>query len=352
MKVGVVLFNLGGPDRLESVEPFLRNLFADPAIVALPAPIRLPLARLLARRRAPAARAIYERIGGRSPLLDLTREQAAALERRLGGGARVFVCMRHWHPFAEETAAEVRAFAPDSIVLLPLYPQFSTTTSASAFAAWRRAAAGEGLSRPSRAVCCYPTEAGWIEAVAELVGRGLAEARAKLAAAGRPPGSARVLFSAHGLPERIVARGDPYPWQVRRTAEAVAAALGEAAPDWVVCYQSRVGPLKWIGPSTEAEIALAAFDGVGVVVAPIAFVSEHSETLVELDMDYRDLARRLGVPCYVRVAAVGTHSRFIDGLAALVGRALAGDAGMAAGEGPCPADRRGCPLLSVDRGQP
>ena len=339
-RLAVVLFNLGGPDRPDAVEPFLFNLFSDPAIVSAPWPIRPLLAWLIAKRRAPVARAIYARLGGGSPLLALTRKQAAALEARLNAGGtdtRVFVAMRYWSPTGDEVAREVAAWAPERIVLLPLYPQFSTTTTESSFKDWVRAAAAAGLNQPTHALCCYPSEAGFVAAEAELTRKALAEA----ARAGDPrveepggprasnnaplsgrAGKPRVLFSAHGLPKRVVARGDPYPRQVETTAAAIAGKLGLAPGEWVVCYQSRVGPLEWIGPSTEDEIARAGRDRVPVVVVPIAFVSEHSETLVELDIEYRHRAERAGVPGYVRVPAVAEHPLFITGLADLVREAL------------------------------
>ena len=313
-RVAVVLFNLGGPDRPDAVQPFLFNLFNDPAILSIPWPIRPLLAWAIARRRAPIARAIYAHLGGGSPLLALTRQQAAALEARLktdGMDARAFVAMRYWPPLSAGVASEIAAWKPERVVLLPLYPQFSTTTTESSLRDWIRAA---GLDRPVHAICCYPIEAGFVEALAELTRKALTEAQV----AGKP----RVLFSAHGLPERVVARGDPYPRQVEATAAALAEKLGLAADEWVVCYQSRVGPLKWIGPSTEDEIARAGADRVPIVVVPIAFVSEHSETLVELDIEYRHRAEAAGVPGYVRVPAVGTHPLFIVGLAGLVREAL------------------------------
>ena len=320
-KLAVVLFNLGGPDAPGSVKPFLFNLFNDPAIIGVPNPMRWLLAKLISSRREPAAQEIYAHLGGRSPLLELTREQAAALEARLnspasgaaggrGGDVRVFVAMRHWHPFAAETVNEVLAFAPDRVILLPLYPQFSTTTSASSLADWRRVAEAAGLRAPATAVCCYPLEAGLVEAQARRVAAGLEKA----SALGRP----RVLFSAHGLPEKVIAGGDPYRWQVERTAEAVARRLNLALDQWVVCFQSRVGPLKWIGPSTDAEIQRAGADKVVPVVVPIAFVSEHSETLVEIEIEYRELAEKSGAPGFVRVEAVGTQDDFIGGLALVV----------------------------------
>lgn len=328
-RLAVVLFNLGGPDRPEAVEPFLFNLFNDGAIIGAPRPVRWLLAKWIARRRAPVARAIYDRIGGRSPLVPQTEAQARALEAALGPETKAFLAMRYWHPDSGEAAAAVKAFAPDRIVLLPLYPQYSTTTTGSSLAAWHAEARRAGITAPTTAVCCYPTETGWIASLAERTRAGLAQA----SMAGRPP--PRVLFSAHGLPERVIARGDPYRQQVERTAAAAVQALAMPGLDWLVCYQSRVGPLKWIGPATEAELRRAGADGVPVVVVPAAFVSEHSETLVELDIEYRHLAMEAGVPAYVRAPTVGTEPVFIAGLAGLVRRAAAGSGLIGESAGPC-----------------
>jgi protoporphyrin/coproporphyrin ferrochelatase len=315
VRIAVVLFNLGGPDSPEAVQPFLRNLFSDPAIIGLPGWLRLPLARFIAARRTPKARKIYAQIGGASPILGQTEAQARALEEALGSDHRwrAFVCMRYWHPMTDDVVQQVRQFAPDRIVLLPLYPQFSTTTTASSFAAWK-AAVGR-LNVPSREVRSYPTEPGFIAASVELVKQGLAQAG---------DGPKRVLFSAHGLPEKVIKAGDPYQSQVEETARAIVAALDGV--DFIVCYQSRVGPLKWIGPPTEAEVRRAARDKAKIVLYPLSFVSEHSETLVELDIDYRHLAEEVGVPAYVRVPTVGTHPAFIRGLADLARAALAPNA--------------------------
>ena len=318
-RIAIVLFNLGGPDAATAIEPFLFNLFNDPAIIGLPWPLRPFLARLLARRRAVTARGIYAQIGDRSPILPRSEAQAGALAAQLGdlGDTKVYCCMRYWHPLSDAVAAAVRSFAPDEVVLLPLYPQFSSTTTASSYRAWMKAAGAAGLTAPTKLVCCYPTQSGFIAAAAALVRAGLAESEART---GRRP---RLLFSAHGLPKKIVRRGDPYPSQVEQSARATAASLGLADADWVVCYQSRVGPLEWVGPYTDEEICRAGRDGVAVVLFPIAFVSEHSETLVELDIDYRHLAERSGVPDYVRVPTVGTAPAFIAGLADLVRAAVA-----------------------------
>ena len=314
MKIAIILFNLGGPDSLDAVQPFLRNLFGDPAILRLPALIRRPLASFLARRRTAKARAIYAKIGGSSPILGQTEAQARALEETLGQDDgeghewRGYVCMRYWHPMTGAVVRSVERFAPDRIVLLPLYPQFSTTTTASSFKAWNDAATSKV---PTKTIESYPTEPGFIAASVELVRQGLADAGA---------GPRRVLFSAHGLPERVIKAGDPYQAQVEQTAKAITDAIGGL--DWSICYQSRVGPLKWIGPSTDAEIRRAGADKVSVAVYPLSFVSEHSETLVELDIDYRHLAEQARVPRYVRVPTVGTHPLFIGGLARLVRDAL------------------------------
>ncbi len=340
-RTAVVLMNLGGPDSLDAVEPFLRNLFRDPAIIGAPAPVRRFLARLIAKRRGPKAREIYRTIGGRSPLLEETEEQAAALQAALGdlGVVEVVVAMRYWHPMSEAAAQQVAAFRPDRIVLLPLYPQFSTTTVASSLAAWHSAARAAGIAAPTRAVCCYPRENGLIAAHAALI--------EPLLAAATEADKPRVLFSAHGLPRRVVARGDPYQWQVEETARHIVARLGRDDLDWTVCYQSKVGPLAWLEPSTVDELDRAGRDRVPVVVVPIAFVSEHSETLVELDVTYRQYAVRAGVPAYHRVPALGTQPAFIKALAALVRGALEGS-GLDSGEGGriCPAAHRGCPLAA------
>jgi ferrochelatase len=310
-----VLFNLGGPDGPKAVRPFLFNLFNDPAIITLPDPARLALAILISTIRAKSARANYARMGGGSPLLPETKVQAAVLQASLEAArpddeVRVFIAMRYWKPDSQETADAVKAFAPDEIVLLPLYPHFSSTTTASSLAAWDKAYSGPGVSR---SVCCYPLADGFVEAHASKI-------RQAWEAAGSPT-PARLLFSAHGLPEQIVAGGDPYQQQVEATAAAVAAKLG-AGWNWTVCYQSRVGRLKWLGPSTPEALQEAGNDGLAVVVCPISFVSEHIETLVELDHEYAELAEEFGCPAYIRVPALGVDEGFIETLALAVKAAL------------------------------
>lgn len=319
-RLAVVLFNLGGPDGPDAVEPFLFNLFKDPAIIGAPGIIRWFLAKMISKRRAPFAREIYAHMGGKSPILGLTQDQAKALngvlsQRFSGVEVQSFVSMRYWHPFSDEVAAQVKDFAPDQIVLLPLYPQFSTTTTQSSFDNWVKTAARIKLDVPTKRICCYPTEPGFVKAQTQLLMEAIASAQ-------QSDEPVRVLFSAHGLPKKIVdGKKDPYPDHVELGAKAIVEAvteLGGMIDDWQICYQSRVGPLEWIGPSTDDEIERAGRDGKALVVLPIAFVSEHSETLVELDIEYKELAEKSGVKTYVRVPTVATHTDFIGGLATLV----------------------------------
>jgi len=316
-KLAVILFNLGGPDKLQAVELFLYNLFSDPAIIRLPTPLRQLAAHFIASKRAKTAMAIYEKIGGRSPIFENTEAQARALEHELVdlGTVKCFTCMRYWHPLTNEVVRAVKEFAPDKIILLPLYPQFSTTTTGSSFKAWQDAVRSEELDVPTREVNYYPDESGFIKTLAESTRAAYVKAQNF--------GTPRLLFSAHGLPEKIVKSGDPYQFQCEQTAEALAKELAIENLDWVLCYQSKVGPLTWIGPSAETEIERAARDKLPIVIVPIAFVSEHSETLYEIDILFRNLAAAKGVPYFDRVATVGTSPAFIAGLSSLVRWALA-----------------------------
>ena len=307
-KIAVVLFNLGGPDKAESVRPFLKNLFRDPAIIGAPLPIRWLLARLISRTRAPSVIRNYAMMdaGGGSPLLSETEAQAEALQadlaRRLPEDeVRCFIAMRYWHPFTEEAAKEVQAWGADEVVLLPLYPQFSTTTTGSSLTAWNRAYKGK-----CRTICCYPFEESFVSAHVEQIMKAWEKA-------GRPE-NVSLLLSAHGLPEKIVRQGDPYQWQCETLADMI---TGRVPAEWdvVACYQSRVGPLKWIGPATEEVVEEKAKAGKNILIAPIAFVSEHIETLVELGEEYRLLAEQHGAASYTRVEALGTHPDFIAMLA-------------------------------------
>ena len=348
MKVAVVLYNLGGPDTPDDVQPFLFNLFNDPMIISAPAPVRWLLAKLISSRRAPIARKIYDHIGGGSPLLANTKAQADALDSVLvdSGGSeyRTFVAMRYWHPKADAVAHEVKVYAPNQIVLLPLYPQFSTTTVGSFLRVWQKAVRSIGLDCPTHSICCYPTETGFVSATADSVLLALQNLS--------DDGAVRVLFSAHGLPKKIVEGGDPYQWQIEQTAKAVVAELAIDDLDWLNCYQSRVGPLEWIGPSTEDEIRRAGADGVAVIIVPLAFVSEHSETLVELDIEYRHIGDAAGVAGYHRTPTVSVTDVFITGLARLVSVALSGTQSPCCGSGDrvCPNVWSQCPCAARGAG--
>ena len=337
-KIAVVLFNLGGPDKAESVQPFLKNLFRDPAIITAPLPIRFVLARLISKSRAPMVVQNYAMMdaGGGSPLLPETEAQAEALQAELAkrlpnDEVRCFIAMRYWHPFTEEAARDVKAWGADEVVLLPLYPQFSTTTTGSSLTAWNRAYKGM-----SRTICCYPFEDSFIDAHVERIMQAWEKA-------GRPE-NVSLLLSAHGLPEKIVKAGDPYQWQCETMAEMIA---GRVPPDWEItaCYQSRVGPLKWISPATEEVVEEKAKAGKNILIAPIAFVSEHIETLVELGEEYRLLAEQHGAPSYTRVEALGTHPDFISMLAGETVEALQMRTPVrsCAGDRLCPQGFSGCP---------
>ena len=311
MKKAVILFNLGGPDKLESVEPFLFNLFNDPEILSLPSILRYPLAKFISKRRAPIAKNIYREIGNKSPILELTQEQATSLERSLSakGDYKCFVVMRCWHPRAINVIKKVKAFNPEEIILLPLYPQFSAATSGSSINEWNDLCKKENFNIKTKTICCYPTESNFIKSHVNLIKKIIKNTESK---------NFKLLFSAHGLPEIKIKKGDPYQWQVEETVKKIMIDLKDENLDHAISYQSRVGPLKWIGPSTDEEIIKHSKEKKGIVIVPVAFVSEHSETLVELDIEYKQLAEKNGCSFYKRVPALGVEENFIKGLTELV----------------------------------
>ncbi|MEO0348367.1 MAG: ferrochelatase, partial [Pseudomonadota bacterium] len=246
---------------------------------------------------------------------------------------KVVIAMRYWHPFTDEAVAQVKKYNPDKILLLPLYPQFSTATSGSSLLAWYVAASKAGIVAETKEVCCYPYDSGYVNAYADLIAKAIK---------GKKLDNFRVLFSAHGLPESIVKKGDPYQWQVEQSVNQIVLALNQEGLDYQICYQSRVGPMKWIGPSTDNEIMRAATDGKDVVLVPVAFVSEHSETLVELDIEYKELADEHGVKNYTRVATVDDHAKFIAGMAEICGKLLKGDSKIFPPTPYCPLNSTNC----------
>lgn len=312
-KIAVILLNMGGPDNLKAVKPFLFNLFYDPAIISLKNPWRWLVAKMLSRKRAPLAREIYGALGGKSPLLDETEKQRSALQLILNQSSdqnhyQCFIAMRYWHPFSSETVEEVKKYQPDKVILLPLYPHYSITTTGSSLIDWDRQARKAGLEVPYAVIRDYPDLPGFVDGYVAMIRSALEKIT--------NPEDYRILYSAHGLPEKIIESGDLYCERIKISCQAIQQQLGH--PDHCLCYQGRVGPLKWIKPFVDDEIRRAGQDGKSVIVVPVSFVSEHSETLIELDVDYYELANNVGVTDYVRIAAIGCHPDFIEALSRTV----------------------------------
>lgn len=303
-QIGIVLLNLGGPERLADVEPFLYNLFSDRQIIRLgPAFLQKPIAWLIARRRAPKSMESYRRIGGGSPLNRITAEQARALEDVLAGDipCRVGMAMRYWQPFAGEILERFRRHGIERLVALTLYPHYSVATTGSSLADLREKAAGFTLA----AVESYPDHPGYVQALAATIGEGLA-------AMGD---GARVVYSAHSLPVKFIEEGDPYCDHLRRTIAAVEKITGVRGE---IGYQSRSGPVRWLTPSTPDTLRRLAGEGCRkVLMVPISFVSDHVETLYEIDMQYREIAAGLGIEL-ARSRSLNTDPLFIGALKDLV----------------------------------
>jgi len=313
MRKAIILFNLGGPDKLDNVEPFLFNLFNDPAILNLPKILRYPLAKLISNRRAPVAKKIYEELGGSSPILKLTIEQSNELEKKLNKKQndeyKCFIVMRCWHPRGEEVIKKVKLYDPDELILMPLYPQYSAATSGSSIKEWQDICKKNNYKVKTSIICCYPTDINFINAHSNEIIKKIKNLK-----------NFKLIFSAHGLPEKNIKKGDPYQWQVEQSVKKIIEKLNFENLDWILSYQSRVGPLKWIGPSTDDIIIENSKLGKHIVLVPIAFVSEHSETLVELDIEYKKLAEQNGCKNYTRVPALGTNEDFINALSELITR--------------------------------
>jgi ferrochelatase len=312
MKKAIILFNLGGPDKLENVEPFLFNLFNDPAILNLPTFLRYPLAKLISNRRAPIAKKIYAELGGSSPILKLTEEQSDALETKLnqtqkGDVYKCFIIMRCWNPRAKDVIKDVQLYGPDEVVLMPLYPQYSAATSGSSIKEWKDICKKNNYHVKTSTICCYPTDQNFINAHTKEIIKKIKDLK-----------NFKLIFSAHGLPEKNIKKGDPYQWQVEQSVKKIVESLNDENLDWILSYQSRVGPLKWIGPSTETIIIENSKIGKHIVLVPIAFVSEHSETLVELDIEYKEIADANGCKNYTRVPALGINEDFIKAMSELI----------------------------------
>ena len=325
-RVGVLLLNLGGPERIEDVGPFLYNLFSDPEIIRLPvSAMQKPFAWLISSLRSAKSRQAYRSIGGGSPLRRITKQQARELQtslRQKGVDATSYVAMRYWHPFTESAIADLKADGVDEVVVLPLYPHFSISTSGSSFRELQRLRnTDQAFSRlPIRCIRSWYDHPGYIEALASLIAHEIK--------ACEDPSSAHIFFSAHGVPKSYVEdAGDPYQLEIvacsRLILQQLQQQLGHPNP-FTLAYQSRVGPVEWLKPYTEAALQELGAQGVkDLVVVPISFVSEHIETLEEIDMEYRELAIAAGVKNFRRVPALDTDPAFIAALSDLVEQAMA-----------------------------
>ncbi|NJL01887.1 MAG: ferrochelatase [Spirulinaceae cyanobacterium SM2_1_0] len=320
-RVGVLLLNLGGPDELDDVRPFLYNLFSDPEIIRLPFPwLQKPLAWLISTRRAPGSRENYRQIGGGSPLRRITEEQGADLAQQLaaqGIDAQVYIGMRYWHPFTEEALAQIKRDRPERLVILPLYPQFSISTSGSSFrllaSFWAEDPALQ--AQPYTVIPSWYQQPDYLQAMAQLISVELDTFE--------NPDDVHIFFSAHGVPVSYVEEaGDPYQREIEDCTRLIMQTLNRANAH-TLAYQSRVGPVEWLRPYTEDALAELGTQGVRrILVVPISFVSEHIETLQEIDIEYREVAEEAGIEHFARVPALNRHPRFIQALATLTHEAL------------------------------
>ncbi|MEH2399526.1 ferrochelatase [Nostoc sp.] len=320
-RVGVLLLNLGGPDKLEDVGPFLYNLFSDPEIIRLPFRwLQKPLAWFIASRRLKTSQENYKQIGGGSPLRRITEAQGEALKEQLGylgQEANIYVGMRYWHPYTEEAIAQLTQDNIEHLVILPLYPQFSISTSGSSFRLleklWQEDPKLQHIDYT--VIPSWYKQPGYLQAMAELIAQELEQFP--------NPDDVHIFFSAHGVPKSYVEEaGDPYQQEIEECAALMMQTLNRPNVH-TLAYQSRVGPVEWLQPYTEDALKELGAQGVkDLVVVPISFVSEHIETLQEIDIEYREVAEESGIHNFRRVPAPNTHPVFINALADLVIDAL------------------------------
>lgn len=302
-KIAIVLMNLGGPDNLSSVKEFLFNLFYDKAIINLPNPFRWIVAKIISSRREKYSQEVYSQIGGKSPILEETEKQKKAIENMLSSenSYKIFIHMRYFKPGTEELKIEIEKFSPEEILLVPLYPQFSTTTTDSSVKEIK-----ENLkSYKIKSLCCYHDDELFIESHVENILSKLDKSKLD---------NSIILFSAHGIPQKLVDQGDPYQFQIESTVKNIIEKINIPNLNYKITYQSRVGPLKWLQPYTEEEIISYSKEGKIIYIVPIAFVSEHVETLVELDVEYKMLAKENGCSAYIRINALGDSKKYIESL--------------------------------------
>ncbi|MEO1208534.1 MAG: ferrochelatase [Cyanobacteria bacterium J06638_20] len=320
-RVGVLLLNLGGPEKLEDVRPFLYNLFADPEIIRLPFTwLQKPLAWFIATTRSSKSQDNYRQIGGGSPLRRITEEQGDALQAELhkrGQEAKVYIGMRYWSPFTEEAIAAINQDKVEQLVILPLYPQFSISTSGSSFRLLQNLWRDHPDLQPANhtVIDSWYKRPGYLQAMADLIQRELTQYD--------DPDSVHIFFSAHGVPLSYVEEaGDPYQREIEECTELIMRTL-DRPNEYTLAYQSRVGPVEWLRPYTEDAITELAERGIErLLVVPISFVSEHIETLQEIDIEYREVAEEAGIHDFHRVPALNTHPVFISELSDIVIDAL------------------------------
>lgn len=320
-RLGVVLFQLGGPDSVEAIEPFLYNLFSDPDIIDFPFArlAREPLARMISSKRARKVQKHYKEIGGKSPIRELTERQARALERELSKTleARVVVAMRYWHPLTEEAVQQVREARLRPLVLLPLYPQYSRVTTGSSLNEWRRRVPAK-LAEDEKLIREFYDHPLYLDAVVEKIREGLEKLRRANGSALHTPEDVHLLFSAHSVPVSVIQGGDPYQKQIEATVHLVMERGGWKNPH-SLCYQSRSGPGRWLRPfMAESLEELNARGAERVLVIPISFVSDHVETLHEIAIEGRELAERLGFQRFESTTGLNDSPKFIAALADLV----------------------------------
>ena len=317
-KIAIVLFNLGGPDSLGSVQKFLFNLFYDRAIINLANPLRFIIAKIISTTRNKKSQEIYSLIGNKSPILEQTELQRVAITNKLkeliSEDFKIFIAMRHFHPNSKKAIEQINEYNPSEIILVPLYPQFSSTTTGSSIndfiSSFFDKKQGKNSAKvPIKTICCYPFDEEFIKSHSSLIRQSLKNLK--------NTENFRILFSAHGLPVKIIKSGDPYQWQIENTVEKVVSELGIKDLDYKITYQSRVGPVKWLEPNTEDEIERAGQENKSLIIIPIAFVSEHVETLVELDIEYSMIASKYKIE-YIRVPTLGINELFINSLAKMI----------------------------------
>jgi ferrochelatase len=309
----LILLNMGGPDSLEAVEPFLYNLFSDPELIQLPGGrlLQRPFARVLSRLRAEKSIASYRNIGGSSPLLEWTRRQAQGIAARLGPQVRPYVIMRYWQPRAEEVLAQIKAEGLETALVVSMYPHYTRATTGSSVNDFKRAVTKIYPELEYQLIEEWYNWPGYLDALTRRINEGLETFHDLMR------DEVQILFSAHALPQKFIDRGDPYREQIERTAVEVMQRVG--GYDWTIAYQSRSGPVKWMEPGTEEILDEMARAGHrSTLVVPISFVCDHVETLEEIDIGYRELATTKGIVHFCRAPSLNDHSDFLDAMAALV----------------------------------